>query len=134
MPNVAQKIQLTHVHEQSATMTEFAGFKMPLFYEGIISEHLAVRNEAGIFDISHMGRVLISGEDAERFLNQVITNDVSKLLPNSALYSVMCTESGGIVDDFIVYRLAPQKFIVVFNAGNRRNEYSRGVPVARRYL
>lgn len=103
-------------------MTEFADFQMPLFYEGIIPEHLAVRNEAGIFDISHMGRVLISGEDAERFLNYVITNDVSKLLPNGALYSVMCTESGGIIDDFIVYRLAAEKFIVVFNASNRRKD------------
>ena len=114
-------------------MTDFAGFEMPLFYEGIIPEHLAVRNNVGVFDISHMGRVMIAGEDAERFLNYVITNDVSKLLPNSALYSVMCKESGGIIDDFIVYRLEMQKFIVVFNASNRRKDYEWMMPYSKDY-
>ncbi len=118
-----RKIQLTEFHEQTAMMTDFAGFKMPLYYRGIIPEHLAVRNSVGIFDISHMGRVLITGTDAEKFLNYVITNDVSKLSPNGALYSVMCTEVGGIIDDFVVYRLEPQRFMVVFNASNREKDY-----------
>ena len=105
-------------------MTVFAGFDMPLFYKGVISEHLAVRNSVGIFDISHMGRVLIEGTDAERFLNHVITNDTSKLSASSALYSVMCTERGGIIDDFIIYRLDQQKFLMVSNASNREKDYN----------
>jgi aminomethyltransferase len=95
---------------------------MPLYYEGIIPEHLAVRNSVGIFDISHMGRVIVEGIDSERFLNNIITNDVSKLLPNDAQYSVMCTESGGIIDDFVVYRLETKRFLIVFNASNREKD------------
>jgi len=97
---------------------------MPLFFKGIIPEHLAVRNSVGIFDISHMERVLITGSDAERFLNHIITNDVSPLQPNAALYSVMCTEGGGIIDDFVSYRLDKERFLVVFNAGNREKDYN----------
>jgi aminomethyltransferase len=104
-------------------MTVFAGFDMPLWYKGVGAEHLAVRNAVGMFDISHMGRVIVEGADSERFLNYVITNDVSKLVPNSAQYSVMCTSDGGIVDDFVVYRLETQKFMVVFNASNRQKDY-----------
>jgi len=96
---------------------------MPLYYEDIAPEHLAVRNGVGIFDISHMGRVIVSGVDSEGFLNYVVTNDVSTLLPNSAQYSVMCTEKGGIVDDFVVYRLEKERFLVVFNASNREKDY-----------
>ena len=97
---------------------------MPLWYESITPEHLAVRNSVGIFDISHMGRVMITGLDSERFLNYVITNDVSKLLPNSAQYSVMCNESGGIIDDFVIYRLEKEKFMMVSNATNRSKDYN----------
>ena len=97
---------------------------MPLWYKGIIPEHLAVRNSVGIFDISHMGRVIITGVDSKRFLNYVITNDVSVLLPNSAQYSVMCNENGGIIDDFVVYRLETEKFLIVFNASNREKDYN----------
>jgi aminomethyltransferase len=111
------------VHKQTAKLTLFAGFEMPIWYKGIIPEHLAVRNNVGIFDISHMGRVLITGADSERFLNYVITNDVSLLQPNSAQYSVMCNEKGGILDDFVVYRLESEKFLVVFNASNREKDY-----------
>ena len=97
---------------------------MPLWYKGIIPEHLAVRNSVGIFDISHMGRVIITGVDSERLLNYVITNDVSVLSPNSAQYSVMCNENGGIIDDFVVYRLETEKFLIVFNASNREKDYN----------
>ncbi len=97
---------------------------MPIWYKGIIPEHLAVRNSVGIFDISHMGRVTIAGIDSERFLNYVITNDVSVLSPHSARYSVMCRENGGIIDDFVVYRLETKKFLIVFNASNREKDYN----------
>jgi aminomethyltransferase len=105
-------------------LTLFAGFEMPLWYKGVIPEHLAVRNSVGIFDISHMGRVIINGTDSERFLNYVVTNDVSKLSPNCAQYSVMCNENGGIVDDFVIYRLEKEKFMMVSNATNREKDYN----------
>jgi aminomethyltransferase len=112
------------VHQQTAKLTDFAGFEMPLLYKGIIPEHLAVRNKVGVFDISHMGRILIEGADAERFLNYVITNDASKLSPASAQYSVMCNEQGGIIDDFVIYRLEEKKFMMVSNATNREKDYN----------
>lgn len=97
---------------------------MPIYYRDIRPEHLAVRNKAGIFDISHMGRVLVTGRDSERFLNEVITNDVSVLQPSAALYSVMCNENGGIIDDFVLYRMEKEKFLVVFNANNREKDFN----------
>lgn len=124
MTETTRKTQLYQIHKQTAKLTEFAGFEMPLYYKGIIPEHLAVRNSVGIFDISHMGRVIITGADSERFLNYVITNDVSKLSPNSAQYSVMCTENGGIMDDFVVYRLETERFLAVFNASNREKDHN----------
>jgi len=124
LPEEARKTQLYEAYGQKAKLTEFAGFEMPLYFRGIIPEHLAVRNSVGVFDISHMGRVLIVGADSERLLNYVITNDVTKLGPNSALYSVMCTENGGIIDDFVAYRLETERFLVVFNASNREKDYN----------
>jgi len=118
------RTQLYAVHRQTAKLTVFAGFEMPLWYKGIIPEHLAVRNSVGIFDISHMGRVMVTGADSERFLNHVVTNNVSTLSPNGAQYSVMCNEKGGILDDFVVYRLEAAKFLVVFNASNREKDYN----------
>lgn len=112
-------------------MTVFAGFRMPLFYKGIIPEHLAVRNSVGVFDISHMGRVLITGTESEHFLNYVITNDVSTLQSNAAQYSVMCNENGGIIDDFVVYRMEKERFVVVFNASNREKDYKWFITNAR---
>ena len=97
---------------------------MPLWYKGIIPEHLAVRNNVGIFDISHMGRIMITGPDCGPFMNYVITNDVSRLSPNSALYSVMCTENGGMIDDFVTYMLEEEKFLLVSNASNREKDYN----------
>ncbi len=111
------------MHKQTAKLTDFSGFEMPLYYKGIVPEHLTVRNKVGVFDISHMGRVFATGIDAERFLNCVVTNDVSKLSPNGAQYSVMCTETGGIIDDFVVYRLETEKFLIVFNGSNRAKDY-----------
>ena len=119
-----RKTQIYEVHKRTAKMTEFAGFEMPLWYKGITKEHLAVRNSVGVFDVSHMGRVIITGKDAVSFLNYVITNDVTTLTPNSALYSVMCNENGGIIDDFVVSRLEEEKFLLVPNATNREKDYN----------
>jgi aminomethyltransferase len=119
-----RRTQLYEVHQKTAKLTVFAGFEMPLWYKGVIPEHLAVRNSVGVFDISHMGRIIITGADSERFLNYVITNDVSKLSPNSAQYSVMCNENGGVIDDFVYYRLEKEKFMFVANAANREKDYN----------
>ena len=131
---MTDKLRRTQVHEVyrgNAKLVGFAGFEMPLWFKGIIAEHLAVRNSVGIFDISHMGRMMVTGSDSERLLNYVITNDVSTALPNSAQYSVMCNERGGIMDDFVVYRLENARFLVVFNAGNREKGYNWLVKNAR---
>jgi aminomethyltransferase len=117
-----RKTQLYDVHKRTAELMVFGGFGMPIWYKGIMSEHLAVRSSVGVFDISHMGRVIITGIDAETFINHVITNDVSVLSPNDAQYSVMCNEKGGIIDDFVTYRLEKEKFLVVYNAGHTEND------------
>ena len=109
-------------HVKRARMTEFAGFEMPLWYEGIIPEHMAVREAAGIFDVSHMGRFLVEGPGAEAFLNYVLTNDVSALEPMSSHYSLLCNERGGILDDIFVLRLAEERFLLVPNAATREKD------------
>jgi aminomethyltransferase len=119
-----RRTQLYEMHRKTAKLTVFAGFEMPIYYKDIMPEHLAVRNSAGIFDISHMGRVMVTGADSEGYLNYVVTNDVSTLPPNSSQYSVMCNENGGIIDDFILYRLESERFLIVFNAGNREKDYN----------
>jgi aminomethyltransferase len=104
-------------------MVSFAGFDMPVWYKGIIPEHLAVRNSVGVFDVTHMGRSLISGSNAEKFLNYVTTNDAASLTSLSAQYSTMCNEQGGIKDDFVISRLEQEKFLVIYNAANREKDY-----------
>jgi len=97
---------------------------MPVWYEGVIPEHNAVRNAVGVFDTSHMGRVRAEGPDAERFLNHVVTNNVSTLEPMNGIYTVMCNPRGGIVDDLIVYKLADGRFFIVYNASNREKDFA----------
>lgn len=101
-----------------ARMVPFAGWDMPVQYSSIIEEHKAVRNTAGLFDVSHMGEVWISGPEAEIFLDQLVTNHVAPLPIGKALYALMCYEDGGVVDDLIIYRWAPDRFLLVINAGN----------------
>jgi glycine cleavage system T protein (aminomethyltransferase) len=106
-----------------ARMVEFGGYEMPLQYSGIRDEHLAVRGRAGVFDISHMGEVLFTGPGAEASVQRLVANDVSRLVPGGALYGVMCTEAGGIVDDVIVYRgLGGDHLLVVVNAATREKD------------
>jgi aminomethyltransferase len=128
-----RRTQLYEVHLRNAKMTAFAGFEMPLYYKDIGPEHLAVRNSVGIFDISHMGRLIITGADVERFLNYVLTNDVSTLQPNVAQYSVMCNEGGGILDDFVLYRIEKEEFLLIPNASNREKDYNWLVKHAENY-
>ena len=105
-----------------AKLIDFGGFEMPVQYEGIKVEHTAVREHAGLFDVSHMGEVFITGEQAVPFLQLITVNDVSKLVPGKAHYSAMCYPNGGIVDDLIIYMLADHKYMVVVNASNREKD------------
>jgi aminomethyltransferase len=99
-----------------AKLIDFGGWEMPVQYTSITEEHLAVRNGAGIFDISHMGEVTVSGPGAEDFLNQTLTNDIRKLAPGQGQYSLMCNGRGGVIDDLYAYRLAPDAFFLIINA------------------
>lgn len=120
-------LRKTHIYEyhvEHGNIVDFGGFSMPVWYDGIIAEHNAVRDAVGIFDTSHMGRSMAEGPDTERFLNRVITNDLSKLGPMGGLYSVMCTPEGGVVDDLILYKLRDDKYFIVYNAGTREKDFA----------
>jgi aminomethyltransferase len=99
-----------------AHLVEFGGWEMPLCYSGIVEEHLAVRNAAGLFDISHMGEISARGGGAVDFLNFVLTNDTSKLQPGQGQYTIMCNDRGGAMDDLYAYRLEDAEFLLVVNA------------------
>lgn len=105
-----------------ARLIDFGGFEMPVQYEGIKVEHAAVREAAGLFDVSHMGEVFVSGEGALNFLQNIAINDVSKLVPGKAQYSAMCMPNGGIVDDLIIYMMGTNDYMVVVNASNREKD------------
>lgn len=104
--------------EHGARMMEFGGFEMPVQYSGIMDEHMAVRHDAGLFDVSHMGEVLIQGDRALDLVQHLVTNDASKLYDGRAMYTVMCTPEGGIIDDGIVYRRGENHYLMVLNAAN----------------
>jgi aminomethyltransferase len=97
-------------------LVEFGGWEMPVQYSSIMEEHLAVRNAAGIFDISHMGEVTVSGAAAADFLNYVLTNDIRKLTPGEGQYTLMCNEQGGVIDDLYAYRLSSEVYLLIINA------------------
>ena len=102
----------------NAKMSPFAGFDMPIEYKGIVEEHNAVREGVGVFDVSHMGEVLVEGTDAQRFVNHIFTNDVTKIGDGDILYGMMLYPNGGVVDDLLVYRRADDEYFLVINAGN----------------
>ncbi len=97
-------------------MVEFGGWEMPVQYTSIMDEHLVVRKAAGIFDISHMGEVLVSGAGAEGFLNHLLTNDIRKLAAGQGQYTLMCHERGGTIDDLYAYRLSSHEYLLIINA------------------
>src|SRR5438874_7324105 len=101
-----------------AKMVDFAGWEMPLMYRGIIDEHEQTRRSGSIFDVSHMGRLYFSGKDAQAFLNRVLTRNVSDQRVGQSRYSLVCNESGGVMDDVIVSR-DTKNWLVVCNASNR---------------
>jgi aminomethyltransferase len=105
-----------------ARLVPFAGWEMPVQYESVKAEHLAVRGSAGIFDVSHMGEVETRGPEAGRFLQHVLSNDVDKVAIDGAQYSLLCREDGGVLDDLFSYRLAPDRWLTVTNAANHERD------------
>jgi aminomethyltransferase len=101
-------------------LVDFAGWEMPIQYSGVLDEYHAVRRQAGLFDVSHMGRLLVTGPDALPFLQQVTTNDVERLAVGQAHYSLVCNPAGGIKDDIFVYRLELERYLLCVNASNRQ--------------
>ena len=115
------KTALHDRHRQlGAKMTDFHGWEMPLYYTSILEEHQAVRQAFGVFDVSHMGQVLVSGPEAARTLDAVLVSDVGRLGNERACYTLMLNEAGGIMDDLIIYRIGEQEYLIIVNCGNRQ--------------
>jgi aminomethyltransferase len=119
-----KKIQLHDIHEGlGAKMLEFAGYQMPIQYRGVKEEHLCVRNGLGIFDVSHMGEFVLSGDGALELIQKVTTNDASMLSVGKVQYSCMPNGKGGIVDDLLVYRMREEEYVLVVNASNIKKDW-----------
>lgn len=124
-----QTLRRTPLHDRhvalGARMVPFAGWEMPVQYEGVISEHRAVRTDAGVFDVSHMGELEVEGPTARDLLQSSLSNDLDRLQPGDAQYTLLTTDEGGIVDDLIVYRLDEHRYLLVVNAANRDLAFRR---------
>lgn len=116
-----RKTPLYECHEKAGgKMVPFAGYLLPVQYEtGVIAEHMAVRTAAGLFDVSHMGEVIIKGKDALKNVQYLVSNDCSKMVDGQVKYSPMCNENGGVVDDLLIYRKQEEVYLIVINAANR---------------
>ncbi|MDE6240482.1 MAG: glycine cleavage system aminomethyltransferase GcvT, partial [Muribaculaceae bacterium] len=119
---MSENLKKTCLHDLhtglGALMSPFGGFDMPIQYAGIEEEHRAVRNDCGVFDVSHMGEVAVSGPDAERFVNHIFTNDVTGMCAGKVIYGMMLHPTGGVVDDLLVYKRGENDFFLVINASN----------------
>ena len=113
----------SHV-ELGARLVPFAGWEMPVQYEGVIPEHVAVRTDCGIFDVSHMGELEVEGPRARELLQALLSNDLDRLGPGKAQYTLLTNERGGIVDDLIVYEREPDRFLLIVNAANREADFT----------
>lgn len=101
-----------------ARLVEFGGWEMPVQYKGVIDEHTTVRKAVGLFDVSHMGELFVTGDNAGRFINHIITNNIERIGDGQCQYTAACYDHGGVVDDLIVYQFNPQKYLIVANASN----------------
>src|SRR5438309_3992664 len=123
---MAQMLLKTPLHDRhialGARMVPFAGWEMPVQYEGVIAEHLAVRADCGVFDVSHMGELEVEGPWATALLQATLSNDLEKIGPGQAQYTLLTNERGGIVDDLIVYRLGDFRYLLIVNAANRETD------------
>lgn len=117
-----EELRKTCLHDKhvglGAQMSPFGGFDMPIQYSGIVEEHNAVRNNCGVFDVSHMGEVLVTGPEAEKYVNYIFSNDVEGLPDGGILYGMMLNHNGGVVDDLLVYKRGENHFLLVINASN----------------
>lgn len=117
-----EELRKTCLHDKhvglGAQMSPFGGFDMPIQYAGIVEEHNAVRNNCGVFDVSHMGEVLVTGPEAEKYVNYIFSNDVEGLPDGGILYGMMLNHNGGVVDDLLVYKRGENHFLLVINASN----------------
>jgi len=112
----------THL-KYGGKIVEFGGWLLPVQYTGILEEHRAVREKAGLFDVSHMGEVLVKGPDALVFLQNLVTNDVSRLVDHKIQYTPMCYQDGGVVDDLLIYQQGAQEYLLVINAANIKKDW-----------
>ncbi|MCG9128682.1 glycine cleavage system aminomethyltransferase GcvT [Candidatus Poribacteria bacterium] len=120
-----RRTPLFEVHKSlEAKFTEFSGWEMPVQYTSIVKEHLAVRKSVGLFDLSHMGEIDIQGDGAKELVEKLCTNDTNRLIDGQALYSLICNENGGIVDDILVYRHSENDYTMVVNAGNIDKDFA----------
>ncbi len=121
---MAKQTPLFDEHKKlKAKIVDFAGYSLPILYTSIKQEHNAVRTEAGIFDVSHMGEILVTGSEALSFVQYIGTNDASRIKDNQAFYTLMCRENGGIVDDLIVLKYNNEKFLLIVNASNIEKDF-----------
>ena len=118
-----KRTQVFSYHEKHGHLVNYAGFELPVWFEGIIPECRTVRRNVGIFDVSHMGRIIVEGKDAETFLNRMTTNDVSSLTVGQGHYSLLCKPEGGIIDDLTVFRTHNTRYLMVYNAANREKNW-----------
>jgi aminomethyltransferase len=124
---MVQTLRRTPLYEQhvaaGARMVPFAGWEMPVQYQGVLAEHRAVRTDAGVFDVSHMGELEVEGPQSGELLQALLSNDLSKPAPGDAQYTLLTNEDGGILDDLIVYRLDAHRYLLIVNAANREADY-----------
>ncbi|NLP22208.1 MAG: glycine cleavage system aminomethyltransferase GcvT [Erysipelotrichaceae bacterium] len=121
---MVKKTPLYDIHlELNGKMVEYAGYYLPIQYSGIIEEHNIVRNNVGLFDVSHMGQFIIEGKDALKFINLLISNDITNLQVNKIRYSPMLNENGGIIDDLLIYKLDEEEYMLVVNAANKEKDF-----------
>ena len=121
---MAKRTQVFSFHEKHGHLVDYAGYDLPIWFEGIVSECRTVRSDAGLFDVSHMGRIFVEGKNADLFLNRMTTNDVSALAIGQGHYSLLCGPDGGIIDDLTVFRTHNTRYLVVYNAANRGKNWN----------
>jgi len=120
-----KRTPLFAAHQQlGARLVEFGGWEMPVQYQSIVAEHLAVRQAAGLFDISHMGEMVVAGPNAGSFLNALLTNDTRRLAVGQGQYTLMCNERGGVIDDLYAYRLGQDQYLLIVNASRTEADYA----------